>query len=158
MLIARGLTVEIDAKTIVDDVDVQVAAGEKVGLVGRNGAGKTTLLRALSGAETPKAGLVRRPTATGYLAQDPRSDGVADDTTGLAHVLEGHGVARLQDQLEKARIGLEEDSSTANVNHYSHLHERFEAAGGYAAEAEVRRLAAGVGLAPDRLDLPLGGL
>jgi len=158
MLIARSLAVEVGAKTIVDGVDLQVAAGEKVGLVGRNGAGKTTLLRALGGAEPPKAGLVRRPAATGYLAQDPRADAVPDDASCLAHVLEGQGLARLQDQLEKARVGLEEDASTGNVNRYSHLHERFEAAGGYAAESEVRRLAAGVGLAADRLDLPIGAL
>ncbi|MGQ0804946.1 MAG: ABC-F family ATP-binding cassette domain-containing protein [Actinomycetota bacterium] len=158
MLIARNLAVEIGAQTIVDGVDLHVGAGEKVGLVGRNGAGKTTLLRALGGAEPPKAGLVRRPAATGYLAQDPRTDVVADDVTCLAHVLEGHGLARLQDQLEKARVGLEEDASTANVNRYSHLHERFDAAGGYSAESEVRRLAAGVGLGADRLDLRLGAL
>lgn len=81
MLIARNLAVEIGAQTIVDGVDLHVGAGEKVGLVGRNGAGKTTLLRALGGAEPPKAGLVRRPAATGYLAQDPRTDVVADDVT-----------------------------------------------------------------------------
>jgi ATPase subunit of ABC transporter with duplicated ATPase domains len=158
MLIARNLAVEIGAKTIVDGVDLQVASGDKVGLVGRNGAGKTTLLRALGGADKPKAGLVRRPAATGYLAQDPRIDAVADDVTCLAHVLEGQGLARLQDQVEKARIGLEEDASTANVNRYSHLHERFEAAGGYSAESEVRRLGAGLGLGADRLELPLGAL
>jgi hypothetical protein len=72
-------------------------------------------------------------------------------------VLEGHGLSRLQDQLEKARIDLEVDPSTAHVNHFPHL-QRFEAAGGYSAESEVRRLAAGVGLGADRLDLPLGAL
>src|SRR5688572_8303440 len=158
MLLARNITVEIGAKTIVDGVDLNVRAGEKVGLVGRNGAGKTTLLRVLGGAAQPKAGLVQRPKATGYLSQDPRSDKSPDDVASLAHVLEGHGLAGLQDQLEMARIGLDADPSTANVNHYSHLHDRFEAAGGYSAESEVRRLAAGVGLGADRLDLPLGAL
>ncbi len=158
MLIVRNLVVEIGAKTIVDGVDLQVRAGEKVGLVGRNGAGKTTLLRVLGGASQPKAGLVQRPPATGYLSQDPRSEAVPDDVSCLAHVLEGHGLAALQDELEKARIGLESDPSSANVNHYSHLQEKFEAAGGYSAESEVRRLAAGVGLGADRLDLHLGAL
>jgi ATPase subunit of ABC transporter with duplicated ATPase domains len=158
VFVARGLVVEIDAKTIVDGVDLQVRAGEKVGLVGRNGAGKTTLLRVLGGAEPPRAGLVQRPAATGYLAQDVRTDSVPDDTLGLLHVLEGQGLAVLLAQLEEARVALEHDTAPANVRRYSQLQERFEHAGGYAAESEVRALAAGVGLGPDRLDLPVGAL
>ncbi|MEX2256882.1 MAG: ABC-F family ATP-binding cassette domain-containing protein [Acidimicrobiia bacterium] len=158
MLTVKDLTVEIGAKTIVERVAMKVAPGEKVGLVGRNGAGKTTLLRVLGGASAPKSGVVRRPDATGYLSQDPRDDAVPDDTGCLAHVLAGQGLDRMQDELEKARIGLEEDPSPANVHHFTELQEQFEAAGGYEAESEVRRLAAGVGLADDRLDLTLGAL
>jgi ATPase subunit of ABC transporter with duplicated ATPase domains len=158
VLTVRDLTVEIGGKTIVNGVNVQVRPGEKVGLVGRNGAGKTTLLRVLGGAAPPKSGQIQRAPATGYLSQDPRSDGVPDDTSCLAHVLEGHGLDRLQGELEKARVGLEENPSPENVEHYSALQEQFGAAGGYEAESEVRRLAAGVGLADDRLDLTLGSL
>jgi ATPase subunit of ABC transporter with duplicated ATPase domains len=112
----------------------------------------------LGGAAEPKAGRVTRPAATGYLSQDPRADAVPDDTSCLGHVLAGRGLDALQDELEKARVGLEEDASSANVSRFTHLQERFELAGGYAAESEVRRLAAGVGLADDRLDLTLGAL
>ena len=158
VLTARDLTVEIGAKTIVEGVSLKVASGEKVGLVGRNGAGKTTLLRVLGGAATPKSGRVQRPAATGYLSQDPRADAVPDDTSCLGHVLAGQGLDRLQDELEKARVRLDEVASPANVARFAELQERFEAAGGYGAESEVRRLAAGVGLADDRLDLTLGAL
>ncbi len=158
MLLVRDLVVDIGAKTIVDGLTTKVTAGEKVGLVGRNGAGKTTLLKVLGGEARPKAGVVDRPVATGYLSQDPRADVVPDDTGCLAHVLAGQGLDRLQDELEKARVGLEEDPSEANVNRFTRLQEDFEAAGGYAAESEVRRLAAGIGLADDRLDLTLGAL
>jgi ATPase subunit of ABC transporter with duplicated ATPase domains len=158
VLTVRNLVVEIGAKTIVDGVSTKVAPGEKVGLVGRNGAGKTTLLRVLGGASPPKAGQVDRPTATGYLSQDPRADAVPDDTSCLAHVLAGRGLDRLQEELEKARVGLDEDPSAANVARFTELQERFEAEGGYAAESEVRTLAAGVGLGDDRLDLTLGAL
>ena len=44
------------------------------------------------------------------------------------------------------------------MHQYFAAQERFEAEGGYAAESEVRKLAAGVGLADDRLDLTLGAL
>jgi ABC-type glutathione transport system ATPase component len=41
----RGLTKQFDRHIAVNDIDLQVAAGEVCGLIGPNGAGKTTLLR-----------------------------------------------------------------------------------------------------------------
>ncbi|MHB8449190.1 MAG: ABC transporter ATP-binding protein, partial [Mycobacteriales bacterium] len=41
------------------DVDLEVAAGETIGIIGRNGSGKTTLLRLLSGVSAPTVGRVR---------------------------------------------------------------------------------------------------
>ncbi|HSI26683.1 MAG TPA: ATP-binding cassette domain-containing protein, partial [Aeromicrobium sp.] len=59
------------------DVSFRVAAGDKIGLVGRNGAGKTTLTKVLSGDGQPHAGTITRSGTIGYLPQDPR----VDDTT-----------------------------------------------------------------------------
>ena len=158
MLISKGLVIEAGGKTILDGANLQVPRGEKVGLVGRNGAGKTTLLRVLGGADEPRTGLIDRPAATGYLSQDPRGESVPDDITGLTHVLSGRGLDRLQDEMEKARIGVDEDPSPANIERFSRAQERFEREQGYAADAEIRRLAAGIGLRDDRLDLHLGAL
>ena len=157
-LIVKDLTVEIDTKRIVEGVSFDVRAGDKVGLVGRNGAGKTTLFRALGGAILPKSGTVRLPEATGYLSQDPRSDDVALDTVCLAHVLSGRGLDVAMDRIEKLTVALEEDASMENIEAFSAAHEHFESLGGWAAEADARRLAAGLGLADDRLDLHVGAL
>ncbi len=157
MLTARDLTVEVGGTTIVRGVSLDIRPGDKVGLVGRNGAGKTTLLRALGGATNPKSGRVQRAKATGYLSQDPRTD-APTDTTCMTHVLSGRGLDELQDALEKARIAMGESSTPANVNRYFAAQEAFEAADGYAAESEVCKLAAGVGLAEDRLHVTLGAL
>jgi iron complex transport system ATP-binding protein len=46
---ARGVRVSLGGASIVDNVDVQVAAGEWVTVIGPNGAGKSTLLRAVGG-------------------------------------------------------------------------------------------------------------
>src|SRR3712207_9380685 len=54
-------------------VSFRVAAGDKVGLVGRNGAGKTTLTRILAGEGLPAGGKVLRTGEIGYLPQDPRT-------------------------------------------------------------------------------------
>src|SRR6185369_4888572 len=117
----------------------------KVGLVGRNGAGKTTLLRVLGGAAIPKAGAVQRAAASGYLSQDPRADAVADSTICMAHVLAGRDLDVLATRMEKAQLTLEEDPSPENIHAFSDAMERFEAAGGYEAESEIRKLAAGLG-------------
>jgi ABC transport system ATP-binding/permease protein len=48
------------ARTILRDVTLGVAAGDRIGVVGRNGDGKSTLLRLIAGAEAPDAGTVTR--------------------------------------------------------------------------------------------------
>lgn len=45
---------------VLRDISFQLAAGEKLGILGANGAGKSTLVRLLSGAELPTSGRVRR--------------------------------------------------------------------------------------------------
>ncbi|MGW5437605.1 heme ABC transporter ATP-binding protein [Nocardia asteroides] len=56
---ATGLSVRRGTRTVLDDVDFQVAAGEIVALVGPNGAGKSSLLAALAGELDATAGTVK---------------------------------------------------------------------------------------------------
>ncbi len=55
----QGVIRRFGSFTAVDDVDLTVAAGEVVGLVGANGAGKTTLIRMILGLLQPTSGLIR---------------------------------------------------------------------------------------------------
>jgi capsular polysaccharide transport system ATP-binding protein len=52
--------------TVLDDVNLTVAPGERVGVLGRNGAGKSTLIRLISGAEQPTSGRVRRDMSVSW--------------------------------------------------------------------------------------------
>ena len=56
MIIAKGLAVEAGGRALIQEADLALYPGDKVGLVGRNGAGKTTLLRTLAGLRPPAAG------------------------------------------------------------------------------------------------------
>ena len=53
------------ARTVLRDVTLGVAAGDRIGVVGRNGEGKSTLLRLIAGLEEPDAGAVTRSGGVG---------------------------------------------------------------------------------------------
>jgi capsular polysaccharide transport system ATP-binding protein len=46
--------------TVLNNINLRINAGEKVGILGRNGSGKSTLIRMISGAEQPTAGNIHR--------------------------------------------------------------------------------------------------
>ncbi len=72
MITAQHLEVRAGARLLMEHVNFRVAAGDKVGLVGRNGAGKTTLTKILAGEAQPASGKVLSTGEVGYLPQDPR--------------------------------------------------------------------------------------
>jgi len=63
LLTVRGITRRFGDRTILSGVDLDVAAGEAVGVVGPNGSGKSTLLRCIVGGVQPDEGEATRPGA-----------------------------------------------------------------------------------------------
>ena len=154
----RTLSVEVGGSVVIRDLSFALHPGDKVGLVGRNGAGKTTTLKILAGEELPASGTVEVRGRVGYLRQDPRQHRADDDATGLEHILAARGLVELARRLEKVRIQLEEDPSERNIGRFTRLEDEYRAGGGYQAESEAHAITAGLGLASDRLGLPVGAL
>jgi energy-coupling factor transport system ATP-binding protein len=79
---------------ILRGVDVALAPGEAVALLGRNGAGKSTLLRMLAGLLEPTRGKVVRAGRVALLLQNPGDyflhDRVGDDLPGAGELAERH--------------------------------------------------------------------
>ncbi len=69
---ARGVWQELDGgQTVLRAVDLALAPGERVALMGRNGAGKSTLLRHLAGLQQPTRGSVQAAGRVALLLQNP---------------------------------------------------------------------------------------
>ena len=80
----RGVRKQIGGRTVLDGVDITVAPGEIVSLIGPNGSGKTTLVRIILGLDRPDTGEVfRRPGITiGYMPQKLELDRTLPITVG----------------------------------------------------------------------------
>ena len=158
VLQVRDLAVEVGGRLTLVGGSFTLRPGDKAGLVGRNGAGKTSLLRVLGGETPAAAGVVSRGERIGYLPQDPKPHGAGVDSTGVSHVLSGKGLDVVAQRLEKRHGQVDEDPSERNLRRFADTQEEFERLGGYSAESEVRRIAAGLGLRSDRLDMPIHSL
>ena len=142
MLSVHDLELRVGARLLMDEVSFRVDRGDKIGLVGRNGAGKTTLTKVLAGEQPQTAGTIERGGQIGYLPQDPRSG----DPEELARtrILNARGLGDLVLGMSTASSEMGSDDpavSEAAMKKYGSLTDRFEALGGYAAEAEAASIA-----------------
>ena len=151
MLAVHDLEIRVGARLLMENVNFRVDKGDKIGLVGRNGAGKTTMTKTLAGETIPTGGRIDRTGEVGYLPQDPRS-GDPDDLA-RTRILDARGLGQLSLGMQQATIDMSSTDpavAEAAMKKYSRLTDRFEALGGYAAEAEAASIASNLNL-PDRI-------
>lgn len=136
------------------EVNFRVAAGDKVGLVGRNGAGKTTLTKVLTGNMQATFGEVQVSGDIGYLPQDPRTGDLS--ITAINRILSVRNidkyVAKMQDAMQKMADTSTFEKASAD---YERAESQFILAGGYAAQSEANAIALSLGLSLKALGQPL---
>ena len=156
MITAHQLEVRAGARLLMQDVSFRVAAGDKVGLVGRNGAGKTTLTRILAGEGLPAAGQVTSTGSVGYLPQDPRTGD--PEVAALDRILSARGLDDVVRRLREAEQEMASDDEAVRergMRRYSNADNELHAGGGYAAEAEAKQIASSLGIEERILTQPL---
>ncbi|MCX5150623.1 ABC-F family ATP-binding cassette domain-containing protein [Streptomyces sp. NPDC058290] len=155
-LVAKNLTAAHGERTLFADLDLVVAPGDVIGLVGVNGAGKSTLLRLLAGLDTPETGELRLspPTAAvGHLPQEPERRPEESVRDFLARRT---GVAGAQAALDAATQGLVDGTPGAD-DAYATTLDQWLNLGGADLDERAQEVADELGLAVS-LDLPMTAL
>ncbi len=145
---ARDISLALGARHILEDVDLAVDPGQRVGLVGPNGVGKSTLLRIVAGQLHPDRGAVTLAPATanvGYLPQEPER---ADETV-REHLERRTGVAAASAALDATTAAMAAGDPEAG-DAYSDALDRWLALGAADFDSRVADVWADLGL-PERL-------
>lgn len=156
ILTATDLAKSFGIQDVFWDVNVSVAHGEKVALVGTNGSGKTTLLRILAGLEEPTSGVVTRMSSAriGYLPQDVDHGG-AETPWEICRAVYGD-LEQMRARLRHLETLLADpDRGDVVLERYGRLSEAFEHAGGYSYEVEIRIVLSGLGLDEVHIHRPM---
>jgi ATPase subunit of ABC transporter with duplicated ATPase domains len=144
-VVVRKVGAAHGATVLFSDLDLVVAPGDVIGLVGVNGAGKSTLLRQLAGLVAPETGSVTVTpvsAAVGYLAQEPERE---PGETVSAFLARRTGVAQALLDMDAAAERLSAGEPDAD-DRYALALERWLDLGGADFDDRVGAVAADVGL------------
>ena len=147
MIQLRTMTLARGSRPLLEDVDLQVHDGWRVGVIGANGSGKSSLFALLRGELQPDRGECEVPA--GWRIATVVQETPALPAPAIEYVLDGderlrtveHALARAHESHDGLRIG--------------ELHAELEALGGYQARARAAALLAGLGFGNADLDRPV---
>jgi ATP-binding cassette subfamily F protein 3 len=157
----QGVSVAFGVRRLLDAVNLNVAPGTRMALVGPNGSGKTTLLRIMAGLAAPDSGTVvrERDTRIGYVPQAGvvpagrtlREEAETAFAAGRALLDESRGI---EERL--SLLGDESRETAGLLARHAEIAERLEASGYHRRGEQVERVLAGLGFARDDGDMDCG--
>jgi ATP-binding cassette subfamily F protein uup len=153
----NAVTKQYSERVLLEQVDLLINDGDRIGLLGRNGSGKTTLLRLVAGLESADTGTItlRGQTRVRYLRQ---SDQLDTQRTALETVCAAPTpLMETVRHYEAARQGLQHapDDPRAQAA-LLHATAAMDAADGWSAEQHARTILSRLGI--DDHDAPVGTL
>ncbi|PPF23236.1 ABC-F family ATP-binding cassette domain-containing protein [Rathayibacter rathayi] len=105
-LVAKGLSGGYAHRTLFDGLDLTVAPGDVVGVVGANGAGKSTLLRILAGETAPLEGSVVLSPGDAFVGWLPQEHERREGETVAGYIARRTGCAEASVELDAAASAL----------------------------------------------------
>ena len=152
-LVAKGLAGGYAHRTLFDSLDLTVAPGDVVGVVGVNGAGKSTLLRLLAGLAEPQAGTVSLSPRDAFVGWLPQEHERLEGESVVEYIARRTGCAETTRDMDDAAAALGDVSpptpgapDPADV--YSAALDRWLASGAADLDERMPQVLADLGLTP----------
>ncbi|MCV7489710.1 ATP-binding cassette domain-containing protein [Micrococcus luteus] len=146
-LVASGLAGGHGHRTLFEDLDLTVAPGDVVGVVGANGAGKSTLLRILGGDLAPQAGTVSLAPADAFVGWLPQEHERVPGETVAGYIARRTGCAEATREMDASASGLADpDVTDAAADRYNTALTRWLASGAADLEERIPAVLADLGL------------
>ncbi len=159
MLFASDISKSYSERTLFSGLTFNIAAGDRIALIGANGSGKTTLMDLLAGESDPETGSVvrQRNVTVGYLKQEPDSFG---DKVLLEEVLGVDAeVSALLEEIGAVEGALLSEADAVRQGEFldrlSELYVELETAGADAREHEAKAILSGLGFKQGDFSRPM---
>ncbi|MFC6041795.1 ribosomal protection-like ABC-F family protein [Nocardioides hankookensis] len=144
-LVAKDLAGGHGHRTLFEGLDLTVAPGDVVGVVGANGAGKTTLLRILAGDLEPHGGTVSTAPSDAFVGWLPQEHERVPGETVAAYVARRTGATGATTAMEAAAEALGTDRPGAD-DEYAAAFDRWMASGAADLDERIAPMLADLGL------------
>jgi ATPase subunit of ABC transporter with duplicated ATPase domains len=151
-LVAKDLAGGYAHRTLFDSLDLTVAPGDVVGVVGVNGAGKSTLLRILAGVVDPQGGSVSLSPADAFVGWLPQEHERLEGETIGGYIARRTGCAEATVDMDTAAAALAEPAPAAGpdpADVYSSALDRWLASGAADLDERLPAQLADLGLSLD---------
>ncbi|RWR23374.1 ABC transporter ATP-binding protein [Microbacterium enclense] len=158
-LVAQGLAGGYGHRTLFEAVDLTVAPGDVIGVVGANGAGKSTLLRLLAGVDEPLAGTIALAPADAFVGWLPQEHERVGGETVAQYIARRTGCAEATREMDATAAALSDPTAVGADDAYATALERWLASGAADLDERMPVVLADLGLdlGPDALMTGLSG-
>jgi ATP-binding cassette subfamily F protein 3 len=143
----RNVALRRGEKLLLQNADLMVHAGQKLGVVGPNGCGKTSLFAVLCGELHADAGDVEVPAS--WLVSRVEQEVEASERQAIEFVLDGDV------ELRAAEAGIEAADRSGDGERMAAAHQHYEELGGWSAKARAAVVLDGLGFRAEEFERPV---